>query len=170
MTLLNMPKLIVELEAAGLPACIVNINNTVAASYIDTSQCTPQQIPAIQAILAAHDGSVPLGEANLVALWNIKLTATSGGALSGLQRYFLSILLKLHTDMQAATDITTTLNDIVPLVAANTTQAAIFTNYRTLLGLGGAVSGMTAAQKGNLLVLGLEWAAAGLAVANALNQ
>ena len=170
MTVLNFQKLNIELEAAGLPLCVVDVNNTIGAAYIDTSQCPPNQVAAVQAVLAAHNGAIPLGEANLVTLWNVKLNSSDSTALSGLQRYFLNILLTLFQDEQAAKDITTTLNDLVPLVAANVTQAAVFNNYRTQLGLAGAVSGMTAAQKGNLLVLGLEWAAAGLAVANALNQ
>lgn len=88
-----------------------------------------------------------------------------------LVQYYASILKSLYNDVDnTGMTIDQLLTNAAVLVAANPTQAAKFAAYRTRLGLGGAINSLTAAQKGQLLVLGLEWAAAGLAAANTIND
>ncbi len=77
-----------------------------------------------------------------------------------LQRYFGSIILSLYNDVDnAGVTLDTMLANAAAIVATNATQSAKFNAYRTRMGLGGTISSMTAVQKQQLLVLGLEWAA-----------
>ncbi len=90
---------------------------------------------------------------------------------SPLVQYYASIILSLYNDVDnAGVTLDTMLANAAAIVATNTTQSAKFNAYRTRLGLGGAIGTMTTAQKQQLLVLGLEWSAAGLAIANSISQ
>lgn len=89
---------------------------------------------------------------------------------SPLVSYYASIIKSLYDDVDnAAVTIDQMLTNAANIVNTNSVQAAKFSAYRTRMGLGGSIATMTTAQKQNLLALGLEWAAAGLAIANTLS-
>lgn len=88
---------------------------------------------------------------------------------SPLVSYYASIIKSLYDDVDnAGVSLLQLLTNAANIVNTNSVQAGKFNAYRTRMGLGGAVSGMTVAQQQQLLVLGLEWSAAGLAVAQAI--
>ncbi len=127
-------------------------------------------------------GGIPLPPADAVAYLDGMAAAQTSGqlltaqevwrlTLTPLQQYFGSIILSLHDDVgNGAVMIDQMLTNAAAIIATNPTQQADFNAYRTRLGLGGAISSMTTAQKNNLLVIGLGWATAGLTVAKTLNQ
>lgn len=84
--------------------------------------------------------------------------------------YYASIIKSLYDDVDnGGVTLVQLLTNAANIVATNPTQAAKFSAYRTRMGLDGSIATMTVAQQRNLLALGLEWAAAGLAVAETLD-
>lgn len=64
MTVLNLPKFLVELQANGFTGFVnvVNTNNTVEAAYLQFDpSLTQNQRNIASALLAAHNGTLPLG-------------------------------------------------------------------------------------------------------------
>lgn len=89
---------------------------------------------------------------------------------SPLVAYYASIIKSLYDDVDNVNvTIDQLLTNAANIIATNTVQQSKFNAYRTRMGLGGSIATMTTVQKQQLLVLGLEWCAAGLAVSLSLN-
>lgn len=144
MTVVNLEKLAVELLAIGSLASISNPDNTLEHIYINNNNSlTSQQIASAQAVIAAHNGAIPLGQVDVTTTGAKLIAFINPGNRIGLPRGYwfgiasapqaittpatvsLGVIGPNYTDIAAATPLTGFVQDNVIYVPLTTKRNVI---------------------------------------------